>query len=272
MTKTRFRLLLPVVSLALVPMSLATLASAQTSLIQLPSTIQNRVFTRLLAGNGWETSVVLINLGGTSVSFKQFFLAADGSLNVFTVRPQAATIDLTTSSLQGLLAPNASASFLLPNLGNTVREGWSMLTYDGTQGSIGGYETIRHHAASGDFNFEVTIPINTLQDFSTHVGFDNTNGQLSALTLVNPAANLSTQVRLTYFTAQGQAILLDSVQLTPGAQMTLVLPNTYPDLANKAGMIAIDADINRLSVVALKYNSNSGALTVLPTQTTSTIP
>ncbi len=59
-------------------------------------------------------------------------------------------------------------------------------------------------------------------------------------------------------------ILLDSVTLNPGAQLTLNLPNTYPDLANVGGKVTIDADINRLAITGLRRDPISGAVTPVP--------
>jgi hypothetical protein len=42
------------------------------------------------------------------------------------------------------------------------------------------------------------------------------------------------------------------------------LPDLYPDLANQAGNIAIEANINRLSVLGLRYNEVYGAIASIP--------
>jgi len=59
--------------------------------------------------------------------------------------------------------------------------------------------------------------------------------------------------------------LLDAVPLPAGGQTTIVIPNTYPDLANKAGTVEIEADINRLTVTGIRSNYDTGALSALPT-------
>jgi len=96
------------------------------------------------------------------------------------------------------------------------------------------------------------------------VPFDNTLGFRSQLTLVNPAGDLSSQVQLTYLNPQGQVLLIDSLTLQPAQQMTLVLPDTYPDLANKSGSVLVQADIDRFSVTGLRCNNAYGAIAALP--------
>jgi hypothetical protein len=103
-----------------------------------------------------------------------------------------------------------------------------------------------------------------MQDFSVHMPFDNSQGFRTQVTLVNPAANMSAQVNLTYRTAQGQMMLLDSITLQPAQQMTISLPDTYPDLANKAGTVTIEGNINRLCAFGLRYNDAYGAIASVP--------
>lgn len=102
-----------------------------------------------------------------------------------------------------------------------------------------------------------------------YVPFDNTLGFRSQLTLLNPAGNLSSHVQLTYLDPKGKVLLTDSVTLQPAQQMTVILPDTYPDLANKSGSVLVEADIDRSSVTALRYNDAYGAVAALPVITRS---
>lgn len=225
---------------------------------------QVRSLPRLLGGSGWQTTIVLMNLGSTAVAFHQSFLDNNGKPAAFSVSLPANNTSLLTSALQGMIAPSGTVSFTLTSDSSSAQEGWSLLTFDGLQNQLNGYAILRHAAAAGGFNFEATLPLDNMLDSSARMPFDNTGGFQTQLTIVNPASNLTAQVQLTYFNAQGQVILLDSVALNPGAQTTLTLPNTYPDLANQAGSIAIVANINCLSVTGVRFNPTSGAVTALP--------
>lgn len=225
---------------------------------------QIRSFTRLLSGNGWETTIVLMDMGSSPVSFRQSFLGTDGHPTAFTVNLPTTNTNLNTSALQGAIAPYGTATFTLVDDGPAVREAWSLLTFDGVQDQLAGYAVVRHQMSDGTFRSEATLPLGNLMDSSARMPFDNTQGSQTQLTVVNPATNLPAQVQLTYFNAAGQAILLDSLTLNPGQQITLTLPNTYPDLANQTGMIAILANINCLSVSGLRVNPATGAITGVP--------
>ncbi len=220
-------------------------------------------FPRLLSGNGWETTIVLMDLGTSSVSFQESFLGTNGRAASFLVTADGSATNLTTSSLQGTIGPNQSMSFTLrSNNSSSLQEGWSLLTFTGSQDQLGGYAVLRH--ASGASSFEVTVPLSNMQDYSVRARFDNTGGFQTQLTLLNPASNMSAQVQLAYLNSQGQAILVDSLSLKPGEQTTLSLPNTYPDLANQIGTVAVFGNLNCLSVAALRFNPSSGAIAPVP--------
>jgi hypothetical protein len=224
--------------------------------------LHQRVFARLLCGGGWETVMVLLNIGPSSLTFRQFFLSNDGSLVTRTLAQNDGTT-LTASAIQGTLNPNASVSLVLPDIG-TVQEAWSLLNYDGSQGTVEGYAIVRHRALSGDVSFEATIPLSSMQEFSAYLPFDNTLRFQTQLTLVNPVADRATLVRLSYLDPQGKVLLIDTVSLAAAQQMTIVLPDTYPDLANKVGTISVEADVNRLAAAGLRYNALYGAVATVP--------
>ncbi len=229
------------------------------------SSVQASVFPRIVCGNGWDTTATLFNTDSSPVTFQQFFFGKDGKLTTFTVRSSAdAQTTLTTSAVQGVLESGSSLSMGLCNSSNAVREGWSYLNYTGTAGAIDGYTTITHKALSGARS-ETVIPLKSSQDYSVLMPFDNTQGFRSQLTLVNPASNLAAEVRLTYRTPQGKTLFFDVVTIGADQQTTLVLPDMYPDLANKTGSVLIEGNIDRLSVSGLRYNDLDGTISALPT-------
>jgi hypothetical protein len=239
-------------------------AAAANSASSAAAATQTQVFTRVMSGAGWETSVVLLNMGSASLAFSQLFVGPDGTPKQFGVRSQSDSTVLTTAGVQATLNPNSSLTLVLFDNGSPLQEAWSLLTYDASQGKLAGYAVVRHRAPSGAFSFETTVPLSSMQDYSVHVPFDNTQGFRTQLTLVNPASNLAAIVGLSYSNPQGQVLLMDLVTLQPGQQMTISLPDTYPDLANTAGIIAVDGNINRLSVLGMRYNDGYGAIATVP--------
>jgi hypothetical protein len=241
--------------------------SASSASVVIPA----RVFPRILSDSNFETTLVLLNTGSAPVTFQQFFFAADGKPASYTVHTQANSEDIATSALQGVLAPGSSLRLDLSDASGSVRGGWSVLTYDNGPGTVDGYAIIRRRGLSAGFNSETTVASSNMQDYSVYMPFDNTLGFRSQVTLVNPAVNLSSQVRLTYLNLQGQVLLIDSLTLLPEQQVTLVLPDTYPDLANKSGSVLVESDIDRFSVTGLRCNDAYGTIAALPTMNRSAL-
>ncbi len=221
------------------------------------------VFPRIVCGTGWSTTLVLVNAGSSAVDFHLGFSGTDGQPSQFTVVTQPDIGTLTSSGLQGTLGPISSLNLTLTS-SSALQEGWGLLSYSSGQGGIGGYAILRHSAPGGAFSFETTVPLSSMQDFSLYVPFDNTLGFQTQLTIVNPASNLAAQVGLTYRTPEGQVMLIDSVNLGAGQQTTIVLPNEYPDLANRSGTIDLQANINVLSATAVRYSPAYGTIAAVP--------
>jgi len=221
------------------------------------------VFPRIICGTGWSTTLVLVNAGANSVDFQLAFSGGDGRPSQFSVATQPDIGTFTASGLQGTLGPNSSLNLKL-TAAAAQQEGWGLLSYSTAQGTLGGYAIVRHSALGGAFSFETTVPLSNMQDTSLYVPFDNTLGFQTQLTVVNPASNLPAQVALTYRNPQGQILLIDSVSLAAGQQTTLTLPNEYPDLANKTGTIALQANITVLAAMAVRYNPAYGTIAAVP--------
>ncbi len=225
--------------------------------------VQVRSLGNLVFGGGWQTTVVLMDLGLTPVSFRQSFFGNDGQPASFSVRNQGAAVAVPATVVEGTVAPNGTVSFTLPDESQSMQQGWSLLSFDGSPNQLSGYAILRHAAVAGTIS-ETTVSFSGMQDFSSRLQFDNTAGFQTQLTIVNPASNLPAQVRLTYFDTQGQTLLLDTLIVNPGEQTTVNLPNTYPDLAGKAGSVAVLASTNVLSITGLKLNPASGAISSIP--------
>ena len=88
------------------------------------TTVQERVFPKIVSGDGWETAIVLLNMGPGTVKFRQFFLDAEGAPVTVTVRPQPDADVLTTAAVEGSLAPNSTVSLNVFATAGPCRESW----------------------------------------------------------------------------------------------------------------------------------------------------
>lgn len=260
------------IQLGLIALAFAVQAQPQTGHLTprpghpnapLSGTIEFRSFPRIMLGNQWQTSLVLVNPGATPAQFQQSFFDASGNAVTISVHSDSPAIDVTAAAIQGVLTAGSSLMLDLAAPGGSgPLQAWSLLSFTG--GDIEGYATLGLQAPSGTFSFQTTLPLSHTQDVSTYMPFDNRQDFRSQVTLVNPASDTSAHVRLTYLNPQGGIVLIDVVTLAPRQQTTLVLPDTYPDLANKNGTVFIEADTDRLSVAGLRQNVDYGVISALP--------
>src|SRR5690242_11010420 len=91
--------------------------------------IQVRSLGNLVCGGGWETTIVLMDLGVTPVSFRQSFFGNNGQPASFFVQNQEAAVAVPTMVVEGTIAPNGTVSFTLPDEGQSMQQGWSLLSF-----------------------------------------------------------------------------------------------------------------------------------------------
>lgn len=60
---------------------------------------QDKIFPQLMFGDGWETVVVVVNIGGTNVHYNQLFFDADGNPLPVTFRtiPEGKIVQATAT-------------------------------------------------------------------------------------------------------------------------------------------------------------------------------
>lgn len=244
-------------------------SAVSTTLVSTGS--QHRAFPRIVVGNGWETTVLLFNSGSAAITFQQVFLA-DDSKPLSLVVTDSSGNTLTTSAIQAVVTPNSRLTVSLSAPDSRIREGWSLLVFDGGQGHLDGYVVLRRRGLVVGPASEVTLRLSDMQDVIHYVPFDNTDGYRSQLTMINPASNVAASVRITCFGSQGSIMLMDALTINPSQQVTLSLPDTYPDLANKTGTVLIEANTDRFAVSGLRYNGAYGTIAPLPTISTTATP
>lgn len=225
----------------------------------------DKVFPKVLFGSGWETVIFVQNIGSTTVPYRQLYFGADGKPLPVTAREYPAGDTVTASSFQAQLLAGASFNFALFDTGNPTKEGWSVLSYDSSKGTLSGFAIIRHRATNGDFNFEATVPLSNLDDYEFYMSFDSIQGFTTALFITNPDPDFPVRLSLTFLAGDGKLILSDSITVSPLSQIVKLVSDDYPALANRLGVIRVHAATpGLLSATGLRFNGSSGAIASVP--------
>ena len=224
----------------------------------------DKVFPQIMFGGGWETVVVVVNIGFTPIHYNQLFFGTDGKPLQVTFKTYPDQTLITTTATDSNLPPNTSFNYSLFDDGGPIRTGWSVLSYDSTKGRLSGYALVRHRATTGQFNFEATVPLSNLQDFAFFMPVDNIQGFRTVLALVNPSLNKTANVTLQFIGLDGTRLFSDSGALPPGQQMSLSIPDLYPTLANQLATVLVQADISLFSAAGFRLNDVTGAVASVP--------
>jgi hypothetical protein len=216
-----------------------------------------KIFPHLAMGGGWETTIVIVNITNATTPFTQNFYDEAG--NPMTVTVQAPDGSITTvNSMQNTLAPGGSVRFTLISSSADAQMGWSGISYDSSQGRLGGYASFRLNV-NGVVN-EGLVPLSAYDDSWFVMPFDNTQGYVTALALCNPG-NVADNVTITAVDPNGNTIASETVNLAPGAHTAYVITadGHMPSLANAAGALLVEStNTTTLSGLGIRMNSSFG--------------
>ena len=221
-----------------------------------------KIFPQIVVGDGWETTLVIVNLSDKRVNFlEQFFDNTGAPMKVaFRTIPEGKLTE--TSGAVAYLDPHESFNIRLFDAGTPLQQGWSWLVYDETQGRLGAYATFRQRV-TGRPDFEALVPLSPYDDWKFYMPFDNLNDFSTAIALVNTAANLSAQISLTFYDVNGVRLLSDMVTLPQSGSGAFAIPDRYPALKGKVGTVYVQSNVNRLSALGLRFNPQ-GAFSTIP--------
>ncbi|HSR09484.1 MAG TPA: hypothetical protein VLM42_20285, partial [Bryobacteraceae bacterium] len=191
----------------------------------------------IATGNGWQTTFVLVNSGGSSSNAHLAFFADDGSPLVLPLGfPQAGGgMTSTASSVDQTLAAGASlivqSSAPLSNPAPTV--GSAQLT---TDGNVGGFVIFRYNP-NGQ---EAVVPLESRDANAYIVAFDNTAGTATGIA-INSVSTQAVNIPVTIRDDTGAQIGTDTISLAANGHLAFTLgTDKYPATANIRGTVQFD--------------------------------
>lgn len=225
--------------------------------------ITDAVFPHLAIGGYWETELVILNISALTVGFDQYFIDPSGNPMEVTVRsiPDGETV--TDTAISGTLLPGERFTFLLTGDSAEGKVGWSFLDYNPVGRRLGGYAIFRSTNVPGRPNQEATVPLSSYADYRFFQTFDNMNGFVTSMAMVNPSETLANDVTATVVDQEGNILESKTITLAPGQHKVFETTNEFPASIDRIGTILFDSTINRLSALGLRF-SPGGAFTTIP--------
>jgi len=209
----------------------------------------------LAVGDGWTTTVELINFGVTSAQTHLKFFADDGTPLALPLT--FASTSTTTSQVDQSMPPHSRLVIQSNTLdGAPLQIGSAQLTSDG---SVSGFIRFRY----GPRDQEAIVPLESRDASSYILAFDNTNGLVAGVAVANLSATNAT-IPVLMRDSTGAQLGSGTVTLAPNGHSAFVLSNLFNSTANQTGTIEFDAPpTSPISVLGFRFPA-SGAFSTLP--------
>lgn len=220
------------------------------------------IFPHIAAGGGWETEIVLVNMGLTPIEYVQEFFAPDGKELEVPVRTPDNPSTRPAAAITARIPPGRSSRVQLPNAGGTTLTGWSALTYDTSTNRLGGYALFRQKF-EGRPDFETVVPLSAKDDPVFFMPFDNTGGFVTTMAIVNPSGTTGAQIEFLLVDDTGTILTNTGTLVGAGKQFSFSLPQFFPSSRAKAGVLIAESSTPFLSAFGLRFNP-AGAFTTVP--------
>jgi hypothetical protein len=239
--------------------------------------INKVIFPHVAAGGGWETELILTNTSTIAPAILVTVSFFDQAGKVMTVRATktlgdgAALSGAPVPSFQTPIWGGGVTRVLLSGDDSAVQVGWARIWYSSASidGNVIDGQSIFRQRAEGRPDFEASVPLSSMQDWIFTLPFDNRNGFVTAIALVNPGAKtVRVRMGLLRFNGAAMARNLEAIDLAPGQQVAFNLPDRFAEAANEAGTLVVQGDQigfvgGTLSGFGLRF-SPGGAFTTLP--------
>jgi len=213
-------------------------------------------------GNGWKTTVVLVNTDPDPAPFTINFHNADGSPVALPLDSIGAVTDYSDTIPVG-----GSRTIETQGTAANLIQGWAEVI---AAKSINGTAIFRQHVP-GSVDTEGAVPLKASAGTHFLVPFDNTPGYVTAMAMLNPDSTHTANVSITFRDQDGQLISTESVVLPAGTRQAFVLPTQFPEIANLQGVAEFSSPVE-ISALGLRASARYTLASIEPIDTSSLPP
>jgi hypothetical protein len=215
----------------------------------------SKTISHVANGQGWKTTILLVNTDTFVASFKLSFYNDDGTPLVMPLG------DGTTSSLTGAISPGQLRVIQSMGVGDTLQMGSAVLT---TTAAIGGTAIFTANL-NGRPPSEAGVPLIPRPSPELLLPFDQTStgsGFATGIALANPNPTAA-HVTLAFADENGRALPpVASIIIPAHGHYATVLGTTFPQLQGKRGVVVAASSDGSLTGLGIRFNGT--ACTALP--------
>jgi len=229
----------------------------------LPAPGTTATISQVADGGDWETTIILVNTGNKLTGDLSELVPAPFSLR-FT-QPDGTPWRIPVAGTDGVSEYSdvipVGGSKIIETGGSTttLSQGWAQVI---TSGSIAGTAIFRQRL-SADRDAEGAVPLSLSSTRRFVVPFNNTQGFVTAMALVNQDPSQSTAVSVSLRDENGQALGSEVLKLAPLGRSAFVLATLFPETGNTQGVAEFSSTNVDLSALGLLYNP-LGSFTSIP--------
>jgi hypothetical protein len=211
-----------------------------------------RIISHLANGQGYKTTILLVNADTHTASFTMNFWADYGSPLVLPLLQ-----DGTTASVSGTIAPGQLRVIESSGLGGAIVEGWAELV---TSDAIGGTGIFTASATNLPPS-EAAVPLNSAGGTQLFIPFDNTSGVpafSTGIALANPNQQAAAVVGVTFTDESGKNISVKTtqIQVPANGHYASVLSIDFPEVNRKRGTVQFNSNVEVYGL-GIRYNGQA---------------
>jgi hypothetical protein len=226
-------------------MALAALFCIQDSkATDLVSSGSPQVFSQVVDGGVWKTTITLLNLGSGPAGFTLNFYGDNGL-------PLAFSTSLgTKDTFSGGIAPGGSMVIETLGTAPTQLQGWGLLKPDA--GAVISGSAVYRERLPNLPDLEASVPGDGGFTHRVALPFDHIAGA-NGVALVNPGSFFPITVFVVFRDESGAQIVQDSFQMAPLAHLAITMPDKYPQTIQHRGTMEISTTGFQINVLGLRF-------------------
>ena len=230
------------------------------------------IIPHIADGDTWQTTIVLTNLKNIAVFYGIDFKSDSGQSQTFNI--------VGTGSVSGLIGiiPVGSTIYIsTAGTSSTLTQGYGRIGYfdrpitqagvQGVAAGAGGYAIFRRRLP-GQPDQEAVVPIGSPFDERLTIIFDNRNGFLSGVAILNPTTQFGLLTIIAHDNA-GTLLYTSTEGISAGEIRAWLVKDHFPALTDKAGtltffMNTVDGMSLGLAGIGLRFNPTGAFTSTFP--------
>jgi hypothetical protein len=216
-----------------------------------------QLLSQIADGAGWKTSVILVNLDTQPAPFTLRFFRGDGTVLPLAVEGSPGRLEV----VEGIIPVGGSRTIQTAGTDTALSQGWAELSSAQRISGLGVFRQRTEGRPDQEAGVSATTPA-----LRFVLPFDNTQGFVSSMALVNTNNTQARAVTGAPRQEDGSALPGDSVNLPLRGHTAFEMAQRFQSVAQRRGSIEFSSPSADFSALGLRFNPG-GSFTSLPALT-----